>query len=142
MAKLKIEIGKFYLTRNGDKAFVDANTSKESTSIHPFVGRIKLAKRNMDCAWNESGLFDSDSKFPSGLDLISEWKEESAEVDKLKKLQNFYNKMAEVQFELYEKFKGTGQMVSDSGLLASDFYYGKHAAYEHCADEVSMILSK
>jgi hypothetical protein len=73
MSKLKLEVGKYYKTRSGDKAYIAAkveNPFKQGSNEKPFVGFI----RHIECerTWCEGGGY-----FIIGgcsmNDLMSEW---------------------------------------------------------------------
>lgn len=66
---MKIEVGKWYKTEEGPKAYVAVEVPNSSPEYACFMGWVETASGNEWCVWRDDGL----NKF--GYSLVSEWVE-------------------------------------------------------------------
>ena len=72
---MKIEVGKFYKTRDGKKARIYATDGSGKHSIHGavFFDNSWLSHRWTSYTWTDEGIYRNGDT--DGLDLVSEWEE-------------------------------------------------------------------
>lgn len=68
---MQIEVGKYYKTRDGRKAFIAAKLPNPSDE--PYIGYAEYTHGQIVESWYEDGSYITDQS--SGNDLIEEWKE-------------------------------------------------------------------
>lgn len=139
MKELNLEVGKSYETRAGTKCTVLAIDSRKvfgAVSINEVTGnKTKLT--------NQGRYWDTGDIHP--CDLVAEWQEPAPAPDQLeplRKLQKMFRTLADKNGKLAEKYNGTNETIGDSNMVASDVYWGKNSAYEHCADEIELYFSR
>lgn len=101
---MKIEVGKFYRTRKGDKARVYAT---DGDGAHATHGAVLLGGEWSSSTWTVEGKFNAFVDVESSLDLVSEWVDELRFVEKAMYVSVGYNGITKVLHrEVHETREG------------------------------------
>lgn len=141
MKELNLEVGKSYETRAGAKRTVLKIDSRKQFGVvvTDKVTGNKTELTNQGRYWNTEDIHP--------YDLVAEWTEPAPApapdpLEPLRKLQKMFRIFADKNGKLAEKYNGTNETIGDSNMVASDVYWGKNSAYEHCADEIELYFSR
>jgi hypothetical protein len=99
---MKIEVGKYYKTRNGLKAYVEScNLFRGQEDLYPFNGTILSADEVLtyhgNVYWNKNGNVSIEKNVVYPNDLVEEW--ENAET-LFNRLQNIAATLRELEKEI------------------------------------------
>jgi len=102
---MMIEVGKYYKTRDGQKAYVAYEHPKEFRGIdkdafYVFKGYINYSAHDDMCNWSVDGFFYEASLDDSSSDLVAPW-EDVEEID-----------VSETWVIIGRQFKGSDDLIS------------------------------